>query len=220
MPLKLLTAEQLRRAAASDDDAHRAAELLLDRRLPADTARTALLEGLCSSLTRRARHTNGAHLVSSVVLRLLATMPLRLLVILLGRLLPLLQSTAVPGVPLLQASGRSASSKPVAASLMHTMARVTTENWISCHARSADTCSLREFYLLFHPAITNLCHFHPRRQPPESSAPDGNTRFAPGTLLLFEGKLTFPAPPARRVNPTCYVTRGSHHSSLQGAARL
>ena len=52
MPLKLLTAEQLRRAAASDDGAHRAAELLLDRR---DTGRTALLEGLCSSL-----HTNGA----------------------------------------------------------------------------------------------------------------------------------------------------------------
>ena len=58
MPIKLLTAEQLRRAAASDDGAHRAVH--------ADTARTALLEGLCSSLTRRARHTNGAHLVSSV----------------------------------------------------------------------------------------------------------------------------------------------------------
>ena len=57
----------------------------------------------------------GPHLVSSVFRRLLATMPLRLLVILLGRLLPSLQSTAVPGVPLLQASGKSASGKPAAA---------------------------------------------------------------------------------------------------------
>ena len=58
----------------------------------------------------------------------------------------MLQSTAVPGVPLLQASGKSASGKPVAASLMHTMAPVTVDNWISCHARSADTCGLREFH--------------------------------------------------------------------------
>ena len=86
---------------------------------------------------------SGANLVSSVFLRLLSTMPLRLLVILLGRLLPLLQSTAVPGVPLLQASGKSASGKPAAASLMHTMARLTSENWLSCHARSADVCGLQ-----------------------------------------------------------------------------
>ena len=127
---------QLKLAAASDDGAHRAAELLLDSRLQVDTARTALLDGLCS-LTRRARQTDGAHLVSSVFRRLLATMPLRQLVILLGRLLPLLQSTAVPGVPLLQTSGRSASGKP-AASLMHTMARLTGHQyWITSHARSA-----------------------------------------------------------------------------------
>ena len=119
VPFQPLTAEHPKRAAASDTGAHRAAELLLERRLEPGTACPALLEGLCDSLTRRARHPAGAHLVSSVFLRLLATMPLRLLVILLGRLLPLLQSTAVPGVPLLQASGRSASGKPVAASLMH-----------------------------------------------------------------------------------------------------
>ena len=86
VPFQPLTADQLRRAAASDEGAHRVAELLLQRRLPADTARVALLEGFCSSLTRRARHTTSANLVSSVFLRLLSTMPLRLLVILLGRL--------------------------------------------------------------------------------------------------------------------------------------
>ena len=127
IPFQALTADQLRRAAASDEGAHRVAELLLQRRLAADTARAALLKGLCRSLTRRAHHASGANLVSSVFLRLLSTIPLRLLVILL---LPLLQSTAVPGVPLLQASGKSASGKPAAASLMHTMARLTSENWL------------------------------------------------------------------------------------------
>ena len=92
-----LTADQRRRAAASDQGAARVAELLFQQRLPAETARAALLEGLCSSLTQRARH-------SSVFLCFLSTMPLRLLVILLGRLLPLLQSTAVPGVPLARMS--------------------------------------------------------------------------------------------------------------------
>ena len=218
MPFKPLTADQLRRAAASDDGAHRVAELLLERRLPADTARTALLEGLCSSLTRRARHANGAHLVSSVFLRLLSTMPLRLLVILLGRLLPLLQSTAVPGVPLLHASRKSASGKPAAASLMHTMARVISENWLSCHTRSADICGLRNLYLLFSPAIAGLCHFHPRRNPPENSTPDGNTRFAPGTLLLLEGTLTFPhlepdgpTPPVRQHDGVTVAVNRSLH---------
>ena len=163
MPLKRLTAKQLKRAA-SDDGAHRAAELLLDRGLQADTARTALLDGLCSSPARRARHANGAHLVSRVFLRLLATMPLRLLVILLGRLLPLLQS------PLsLACHCKHLEDRPLASQLLP--ASCTAENWISCHARSADSCDLREFHLIFHPAITNLCHFHPRRRPPENSVP-------------------------------------------------
>ena len=192
VPFQPLTADQLRRAAASDEGAHRVAELLLQRRLPDETARVALLEGFCSSLTRRARHTNSVKLVSRVFLRLLSTMPLRLLVILLGRLLPLLQSTAVPGVPLVQASGKSASGKPAAASLMHTMARLPPESALACHARSADVCGLREFYVLFSPVISDLCHFHPRRTPPANSKPEGNTRFAPGTLLLFEGTLKFP----------------------------
>ena len=96
-------------------------------------------------------------------------MPLRLLVILLGRLLPLLQSTAVPGVRLVQTSGKSASGKPAAASLMHTMACLTPESSLACHARSADVCGLREFHIIFCPVISNLCHFHPRRKPPENS---------------------------------------------------
>ena len=191
-PFQPLTAHELQQAAASDKGAHRVAELLLKRALPADTARVALLEGFCSSLTRRARHTSGARLVGHVFSRLLSTMPLRLLVIMLGRLLPLLQSTAVPGVPLVQASGKSASGRPTAASLMHTMACLPADSSIACHARSADVCGLRQFYVLFQPAISNLGHFHPQRPPPANSKPDGNTRFAPGTLLLFEGTLNFP----------------------------
>ena len=58
-PFQPLTAAQLQRAAASDEGAHRVAKLLLQRGLPADTARVALLEGLCSSLTRRARRPPG-----------------------------------------------------------------------------------------------------------------------------------------------------------------
>ena len=199
----------------------------LDRRLQPDTARTALLDGLCHSLTRRARQANGAHLVSSVFRRLLATMPLRLLVILLGRLLPLLQSTAVPA-PLLQASGKSASGKPVAASLMHTMARLIGHQYgVTCHARSADTCSLREYYLLFQPPITNLGHFHPRRQPPSGSTPDGNTRFAPGTLLLFKGELTFshlnqdgPTPPVTQQDGVTIAVRRGRHSFTHATERI
>ena len=227
MPFKPLTAAQLRRAAASDDGAHRVAELLLEQQLPANTARTALLEGLCSSLTRRVRHTNGAHLVSNMFLRLLATMPLRLLVILLRRLLLLFQSTAAPAMPLLHASGRSASGKPATTSLMHTMARVSSENWISCHVRSADICGLREFYLLFSPAITNLCHFHPRRRPPENSVLDGNTRFAPGTLVLFEGKPTFPhvqhdesTPPATTQGEATIAARRGPHGFTHATERI
>ena len=65
------------------------------------------------------------------------------------------------------------------------MARLTSESWLACHARSADVCGLREFYIIFSPVISELCHFHPRRTPPENSKPEGNTRFAPGTLLLL-----------------------------------
>ena len=175
----------------------------------------ALLEGFCSSVSR---HANGARLVSSVFLRLLSTMPLRLLVILLGRLLPLLQSTAVPGVPLVQASGKSASGKPTAASLMHTIARLPPESSLACHARSADVCGLREFYILFSPVISGLCHFHPLRTPPENSKPEGNTRFAPGTLLLFEGTLKVPhleldgpTPPVRQHDGVTIAEARSRH---------
>ena len=59
------------------------------------------------------------------------------------------------------------------------MTRLTgNQNWVTWHARSADTCGLRGFYLLFQPAIANLGHFHPRGQPLSGSTPDGNTRFA------------------------------------------
>ena len=101
---------------------------------------------------------------------------------------------------------------------MHTMARLTSENWLACHARSADVCGLREFYLLFSPAISDLCHFHPRRNPPENSTPEGNTRFAPGTLLLFEGTLRFPhlepdgpTPPVRQHDGVTIAETRSRH---------
>ena len=101
---------------------------------------------------------------------------------------------------------------------MHTMARLTSENWLACHARSADVCGLREFYLLFSPAISGLCHFHPRRKPPENSPPEGNTRFAPGTLLLFEGTLKFPhlepdgpTPPVRQHDGVTIADTRSRH---------
>ena len=58
-------------------------------------------------------------------------------------------------------------------------------------ANAADVCGLREFYILFCPANSDLCHFHPQRTPPENSKPEGN-RFAPSTLLPFEGTLKFP----------------------------
>ena len=98
-PFQPLTAEQLRRAAASDEGAHRVADLLLQRWLPAETARAPFSQ-VCAKASRDVLATPVAPtFVSSVFVRLLSAMPLRLLVILLGRLLPLLQSTAVPGVP-------------------------------------------------------------------------------------------------------------------------
>ena len=117
-------------------------------------------------------------------------MPMRLVVILLGRLLPLLQSTAVPGVPLLQSA---ASGRPTAATYMHTIATLAQgqdQTVLSCSARSAEVCGLRVYIRLRRP-VGNLGHFHPQAQPPRGSSPDPNTRFPPGTLLLFEGTRSF-----------------------------
>ena len=168
----------------------------------------------CAAASHDVRHTNGAHLVSSVFLRLLATMSLRLLVILLGRLLPCSNQQ----LSLVCHCCKHRENLPLASQLLTascTPCRVAVENWISC-ARSADTCGLREFHPLFRPAI------HPRRQPPENSVPDGNTRFAPSTLVLFEGKLTFPhlqldgsTPPAT----TQGKAREPHGFTFEGIAR-
>ena len=105
---------------------------------------------------------------------------------------PTVVTTTSPPWPL----GSSCPSLPAKLSwlcggcLVSLMLRVRTENWISCHARSADTCVLREFYLLFHPATTNLGHFHSRRQPPERSRRQRSLCFqhAPATRR----ELTFP----------------------------
>ena len=98
------------------------------------------------------------------------------------------------------------------------MARLTPESSLACHARSADVCGLREFYTIFSPVISSLCHFHPLRTPPENSKPEGNTRFAPGTLLLFEGTLKFPhleldgpTPPVRQHDGVTIAETRSRH---------
>ena len=164
-PFQLLAAKQLQAAAATDEGAVFAAELLLQSQLTRDQARDALLEGLCRNLTRKSRHANGARLIGHVFRRLLASMPMRLVVILLGRLLPLLQSTAVPGVPLLQSAGRSGSGRPTATH-MHTMATL---------AQGQD----HDRPHLLSPIGCNLGHSHPQAQPPRGSSPHPNTRFPP-----------------------------------------
>ena len=160
----------------------------------------------CAAASHDVRHTNGAHLVSSVFLRLLATMSLRLLVILLGRLLPCSNQQ----LSLVCHCCKHREDLPLASQLLTascTPCRVAVENWISC-ARSADTgasaSSTSSFAL------------------PENSVPDGNTRFAPSTLVLFEGKLTFPhlqldgsTPPAT----TQGKAREPHGFTFEGIAR-
>ena len=92
--------------------------------------------------------------LSVMFFRRLAAMPLRLVVVLLGRLLPLLQSTTVPRAPLLQSTGRTASGRPTAATYMHTMATLAQgqdQTVLTCSARSAEVCGLREFYVRLHP---------------------------------------------------------------------
>ena len=84
---------------------------------------------------------------------------------------------------------------------------------MSAVCASSTSCSVRPS-----PTITDLCHFHPRRNPPANSAPEGNTRFAPGTLLLFEGTLDFshlepdgPTPPVRQHEGVTVAVHRSLH---------
>ena len=105
-PFEMLSAEQLRLAAASNQDALQAAQALFRKQqketLTFTTARPALVQILCDAITRTGKRHKEALLVSSIVRRFFSELPLRRLVILLGRLLPLLRS-ATPGTPLLQA---------------------------------------------------------------------------------------------------------------------
>ena len=77
---------------------------------------------------------------------------------------------------------------------MHTMAPVSQhedQTVLTCSAHSAEVCGLREFYVQLQPPVSNLGHFHQQAHPPRGSSPDPNTRFPPGTFLLFEGALSF-----------------------------
>ena len=190
-PFEMLSAEQLRLAAASDQEALQAAQALsrkqLKDALTFPTARPVLVQNLGDAITRTGKSHKEALLVNSIVQRFFSELPLRRLVILLGRLLPLLRSTATPGTPLLQASGKTAGCKAGPARIMHTMASITPcEHTVWCSALSAAVCGLRHFQLTFDPPITSLAHFHPERKPPRRSRSDGNTRFPSGTLLLLE----------------------------------
>ena len=108
-PFDMLSAEQLRMAAASDHAALQAVQALSCKQQSAvltfATARPVLVQNLCEAITRIKRHKETLR-VSSIVQRFFSELPLRLLVFLFGRLLPLLRSTATPGTPLLQAEER------------------------------------------------------------------------------------------------------------------
>ena len=172
----MLSAEQLRLAAATDQGALQAAQALSRKQRRAEltlsSARPVLIQNLCDALTRTGKHHKEALLVGSIVQRFFTDLPLRLLVILLGRLLPLFGSTATPGTPLIQASGKTAGKKAGPARIMHTMASInSSEHSLQCFARSADVCGLRHFHLSFHPPVTAPAHFHPDRKPPQGSRP-------------------------------------------------
>ena len=106
-PFEMLLAEQLRFAAASDQEALQAAQSLSRKQRGAEltlsSAWLVLIQNLCNALIR----TGKQHKEALLVQRFFTDLPLRLLVILLGRLLPLLRSTATPGTSLIQASGKT-----------------------------------------------------------------------------------------------------------------
>ena len=114
-PFEMLSAKQLRLAAASNQEALQTAQTLFCKQqkdaLTFTTARPVLVQNLCDAITRTGKRHKEALLVNSIVRHFFSELPLRRLVILLERLLPLLQSTATPGTPLLQASRKTAGSK-------------------------------------------------------------------------------------------------------------
>ena len=203
-PFDMLTAEQLLMAAASDDGALQAARILSRKQRGGDltsaTARQVLVQNVCRAITRAVKQAKEGLLISSIVQRFLLDLPLRLLVLLLGRLLPLLRSTATTGALLLEASGKASGKRAGPARIMHTMAKINPqEHSLGCVALSAEVCGLRHYRLTFWPPITSLAHFHSMRKPPQGSKPDGNVRFAPGTLLLLE--VSFAAPHGQGGDP-------------------
>ena len=108
-PFEMLSAEQLRMAAASDHGALQAAQALSRKQhsavLTFATARPVLVQSLCEAITQNGKRHKETLLVSSIVQRFFSELPLRLLVILLGRLLPLLRSTATPALCSFKHSG-------------------------------------------------------------------------------------------------------------------
>ena len=190
--------------------------MLVGKPVTPHNARDVLLSSLCDTLTTSGWRAQEGQLVSRILNSLLSGMPLRLLVGLLGRFLPLLQSTAIEGAPPLKAADRNATRNHASAQLMHTMATIETwNNSIRCVAGSAEMYGLREFKLTFHPAITGLAHFHPRKIPPPRSRPEANTRFAPGTLIFLE--VTLHPPQFELEGPSRH--RGAHDGVWVAAQR-
>ena len=215
----MLSAEQLRLAAATDQGALEAAQTLSRKQRGAEltlsSVRPILIQNLCDALT--GKHHKEALLVGSIVQRFFTHLPLRLLVILLGRLLPLLRSTAMPGTPLIQASGKTAGKKAGPARIMHTMASINSSE----HSVLCAVCRcvwLAPLSPIFLPPITALAHFHPERKPPQGSRPDGNTRFRSGTLLLLE--VSFTAAHGHCAATTQHPARACRHTSHPWAAWL
>ena len=90
----------------------------------------------------------------------------------------------------------------------------------SCHKVQKQPAGAdRTTRLRLHPPVCNLGHFHPQAQP----AHGPNTRFLPGTLLLFEGTLSFshndipmerPPPSTQHDGVRIAATRGRHGFTL------
>ena len=109
--------------------------------------------------------------------------------------MPLLHSTSMPGTSILSplvGEQRGTRTRPHRITIMHTMASRVRNSTLSCTARSAEACGLREFHIEIKPAIKHLGHFHPDTSAPAGSRPHPNTRFLRGTLLLFSASIHTP----------------------------
>ena len=150
-------------------------------------------------------------------------MPPRLLVILLGRLLPCFN----PLRPLtchycrhlgdLPLANQQQSDTPWPAQVS-TGSPATHDLLTSVACESSTSYSSRPSPTS---ATSTLVDSRPRVVPP-----DGNTRFAPGTLLLFEGALTFPhlrhdgpTPPATQQDKVTIAARRGRHGFTHATER-